>query len=47
MLRCEGTVLSRGQRTALAQAQVFDDADRLIAHATSSCMIFPVAGAAA
>ncbi|GAA1814097.1 PaaI family thioesterase [Planosporangium flavigriseum] len=41
-LRCEGTVLSRGQRTALAQAQVFDDADRLIAHATSSCMIFPV-----
>ncbi|MCW2638518.1 MAG: aromatic compound degradation protein PaaI [Dactylosporangium sp.] len=42
MLRCEGTVLSRGQRTALAQAQVFDDADRLIAHATSSCMIFPV-----
>lgn len=46
-LRCEGTVLSRGQRTALAQAQVFDDAGRLIAHATSSCMIFsagPVAG---
>ena len=42
LLRCEGTVLSRGRRTALAQAQVVDDAGRLIAHATSSCMIFPV-----
>jgi uncharacterized protein (TIGR00369 family) len=42
MLRCEGTVLSQGQRTALAQAQVFDDAGRLVAHATSSCLIFPI-----
>jgi uncharacterized protein (TIGR00369 family) len=42
LLRCEGVVLSRGKRTALAQAQVFDDAERLVAHATSSCMIFPV-----
>jgi uncharacterized protein (TIGR00369 family) len=41
-LRCEGTVLSRGSRTALAQAQVFDERDRLVAHATSSCLIFPV-----
>ncbi|GII20885.1 PaaI family thioesterase [Planosporangium mesophilum] len=46
MLRCEGIVLSRGKRTALAQAQVLDDADRLIAHATSSCMIFPIDSAA-
>jgi uncharacterized protein (TIGR00369 family) len=45
LLRCEGIVLSRGKRTALAQAQVFDNADRLIAHATSSCMIFPVQSA--
>lgn len=42
LLRCEGTVLSRGSRIALAQAQVFDGADRLVAHATSSCLIFPV-----
>jgi acyl-coenzyme A thioesterase PaaI-like protein len=41
-LRCEGTVLSRGSRVALAQAQVLDGGDRLVAHATSSCLIFPV-----
>jgi uncharacterized protein (TIGR00369 family) len=42
MLRCEGTVISRGRRTALAQAQLSDEAGRLVAHATSSCMIFPI-----
>jgi uncharacterized protein (TIGR00369 family) len=41
-LRCEGTVLSRGSRIALAQAQIFDGKDRLVAHATSSCLIFPL-----
>ncbi|GAB4048306.1 PaaI family thioesterase [Catellatospora paridis] len=40
LLRCEGTVLSRGRRTALAQAQLTDDRGRLLAHATSSCLIF-------
>jgi uncharacterized protein (TIGR00369 family) len=39
LLRCEGNVLSRGSRVALAQAQVFDEAGRLVAHATSSCLI--------
>jgi uncharacterized protein (TIGR00369 family) len=42
-LRCEGTVLSRGRRTALAEAKLTDAAGRLIAHATSSCLIFEVA----
>ena len=37
-----GTVLSRGSRTALAQAQLVDDAGRLLAHATSTCLIFPI-----
>jgi uncharacterized protein (TIGR00369 family) len=37
---CVGTVLSRGRRTALAEAQLTDDNGRLLAHATSSCMIF-------
>ncbi|MFI7585976.1 PaaI family thioesterase [Spongisporangium articulatum] len=37
-----GTVLSRGSRTALAQAQLTDDAGRLLAHATSTCLIFPI-----
>lgn len=38
-LRCEGTVLSRGRRTALAQATVTDAAGRLAAHATSTCLL--------
>jgi acyl-coenzyme A thioesterase PaaI-like protein len=33
-------VIHRGRRTALAQAQLFDGSGRLVAHATSSCMIF-------
>jgi len=39
-LRCEGTVLSRGRRTALAQAQLTDERGALVAHATSSCLLF-------
>jgi uncharacterized protein (TIGR00369 family) len=41
-LRCEGTVLQRGRRTALAEARLTDAEGRLVAHATSSCMIFDV-----
>jgi uncharacterized protein (TIGR00369 family) len=40
-LRCEGSVVQRGRRTALAQAQLYDADRRLVAHATSTCMIFP------
>ena len=43
LLTCEGTVIQRGRRTALAQAQLSDEQGRLVAHATSSCMIFPAA----
>jgi uncharacterized protein (TIGR00369 family) len=39
-LRCEGSVLQRGRRTALAEARLTDAQDRLVAHATSSCLIF-------
>lgn len=39
-LRCEGTVLNRGRTTALAQAQLFDGTGRLLAHATSTCLLF-------
>ena len=35
-----GTLLSRGSRTALAEAKLTDARDRLLAHATSSCLIF-------
>ena len=35
----EGTVLSRGSRTALAEARLCDGRGRLLAHATSTCLI--------
>jgi uncharacterized protein (TIGR00369 family) len=35
-----GAVLQRGRRTALAEARMTDAAGRLVAHATSSCLIF-------
>lgn len=41
-LRCEGTVLQRGRRTALAEARITDADARLIAHATSTCLILPL-----
>ncbi|MER6081343.1 PaaI family thioesterase [Streptomyces sp. NPDC001833] len=40
-VRAVGTVLKSGRRTALAQVELVDAADRLLAHATSSCMLFP------
>ena len=40
LLTCVGKVISRGRRTALAEAHLTDEAGRLIAHATSSCMLF-------
>ena len=41
LLRAEGRILQRGRRTALAEAQVVDARGKLVAHATSTCMIFP------
>jgi uncharacterized protein (TIGR00369 family) len=40
VLHCTGTVLSRTRRSAVSEARLEDSAGRLIAHATSSCMIF-------
>ena len=40
LLTCAGKVISRGRRTALAEAQLTDETGRVLAHATSSCMIF-------
>lgn len=39
-LSCEGTVLSRGRRTAVAEARLTDASGRLAAHATSTCLLF-------
>jgi uncharacterized protein (TIGR00369 family) len=38
-LRAVGTVLQRGRRTALAEAKLYDGSGRLVAYASSSCMI--------
>jgi uncharacterized protein (TIGR00369 family) len=39
-ITCRGTVLQRGRRTALAEARLTDAQGKLLAHATSSCLIF-------
>jgi len=41
-LRCEGSVLSRGRTVALSEAKLYDNEDRLVAHATSTCLSFEV-----
>ncbi|HYH79219.1 MAG TPA: PaaI family thioesterase [Longimicrobium sp.] len=44
-VRCEGTVIHLGRTTALADARMTDAAGRLLAHATSTCMLLrPEAG---
>ncbi len=41
-LTASGRLIQRGRRTALAEAQIHDAAGRRVAHATSTCMIFPI-----
>lgn len=38
-IRCEGTVLTLGRRVATAEARILDAKDRLLAHATTTCLI--------
>ena len=38
-LRAEGTTIHVGGRTAIAEGRVHDDSGRLIAHATTTCLI--------
>jgi uncharacterized protein (TIGR00369 family) len=40
VLRCEGAIISRGRRTAVAESRLYDERDKLLAHATSTCLIF-------
>ena len=40
-LRAVGTVVKPGRRIAFSQAEIFDHAGRLVASATSSCLIMP------
>lgn len=43
-IRCEGTSLNVGRRTAYATATITDLAGRLLSHATTTCLLFPVGG---
>jgi uncharacterized protein (TIGR00369 family) len=39
-VRAEGVVLNRGRRVATAEGRLVDNAGRLLAHGTTTCMIF-------
>lgn len=39
-LRCEGTVVHLGGRVATTEGRIIADDDRLVAHGTSTCMVF-------
>ena len=40
MIKAEGIVLSRGRRVGTAEGQLIDDNGRLLAHGTTTCLIF-------
>ncbi len=39
-VRTEGKILNVGRRAATAEARIIDDKDRLLAHATTTCLVF-------
>jgi len=39
-IRTEGRVLNAGRRAATAEARITDDKGKLIAHATTTCLVF-------
>jgi uncharacterized protein (TIGR00369 family) len=41
MVVATGTVVHRGRRLATAEGRVVDEQGRLVAHGTTSCMVFP------
>jgi uncharacterized protein (TIGR00369 family) len=45
LMRCEGRIVHRGSRTATAEGRLIDQADKLYAHATTTCIIFPAPAA--
>jgi len=40
IIRAEGTVLTRGRRVGTAEGRITDDKGRLLAHGTTTCLIF-------
>jgi uncharacterized protein (TIGR00369 family) len=43
LLTCEGRVLTLGRRTGTAEAHITDEADRVVAHAVTTCLLMPPA----
>ena len=41
-VRSEGKTLSVGRRAATAEARITDSKDRLLAHATTTCLVFEI-----
>jgi len=39
-IRAEGTVLNRGRRIGIADGRITDASGRLLAHGTTTCLIF-------
>jgi uncharacterized protein (TIGR00369 family) len=40
LITAEGTVLNRGRRIGIAEGRITDDRGRLLAHGTTTCLIF-------
>jgi uncharacterized protein (TIGR00369 family) len=38
----EGKVINVGRRIATAEGRLFDQEDRLLAHGTTTCLVFPL-----
>jgi uncharacterized protein (TIGR00369 family) len=41
LIRAEGIVMSRGRRVGCAEGRITDGTGRLLAHGTTTCLIFP------
>jgi uncharacterized protein (TIGR00369 family) len=40
LIKAEGVVLSRGRRVGTAEGRITDDKGRLLAHGTTTCLVF-------
>jgi uncharacterized protein (TIGR00369 family) len=41
LIRCEGIVIHKGSRVATAEGKLTDVNGKLLAHGTTTCLIFP------
>jgi acyl-coenzyme A thioesterase PaaI-like protein len=43
-MRAEGRLIHAGSRVATAEGKLIDAGDKIYAHATTTCLIFPMSG---